>query len=1123
MTLEWKPVDIPFGQGIDQKSDALQIPVGKLSSLVNGRILKTGQITKRTGFTALTSTAFNTSGGAATILQYLRIAGLDNQLLAFTGDKAYSWSEARSAWSEIGGCTQVESSANFIAGESGLVYDVDVAYMAGVEGYVYKLGLQSVRYVAVDSVTRAVLASFEVSSSGDSPKIVAFGSNFLVLFQDSSSHAMMYLLQPPMSGVFAGVHAVPGGASYTRSVYDACVIGGNLFLCWGNYSAGAGYCHVAKFNASMTQLALWDSASGVTGSTLAAVSCWSMPAAGLLGVAYSGGGNLYIGSLNLDTTSHAWAVTKATTDSVARLAGTPSVSSPSTAAVVFAEEVDSVLAAHRVYRYVAEVAGGGLAVTETLTAPLMGICGKPFAYLGHIVLPVVCGAPASGLVNPDMTNGFLGLLVTDTGSVVARCGYEKTATLKTSATCAETAFAGVDPILVNAETDGVTIRTCCISSYRFVLSDSATYRSAQLGSELFVGGSVPQCYDGRGMVESGFVEVPHIVSDTNVSGTVPAGSYAWCFTYRWTDARGVVHESAPSLPLFKTTTSPQGVSFVVGTVTATIKSGVEIVGYRTQDLTTAGDSTYYRFTSSSAPVLNDKTVTSKIVTDDNGSFSTENEVLYTTGGVLENNAPRGTKSPVAWKGRIWAIDDTGHTLWYSKVAQAGHPVEWNDSLCAPVDDRFGPAIALGVLDDHLVIFTETAVYHFVGEGPDNTGANNDYGLPQLVTTDVGCTYADSVVQTPVGLMFQSRKGVYLLDRSFSVKFLGAPVEDLLGSSVKPCGTLRRDSNEVVFMAGASGAVVYNYYFDQWYSWLLPGSYGYEAFDVGSGFYFRGSSCVYREQDAGVLSYADDGVATTLSLTTGWLPFSGLQGFQKVRDALLLVKSMGADHTISVRVGYDYDEVTWTTAAVFDSNQLFRTDVQTAAVNNLLDPAWVKATGASASNYDTVVSSGLSNPSVAQGVPIALLLPAVYSLDVKGSGSVYWGTGPEYVVFNAGTGAVSTSSGCSGFSYTSLGDGWYRAVMTISSPSYASLGFGPSSAGSCRFRNPSIQQMTSALAAEQIRIWLTKQRCESLRLHIEVTPKTGYERYNPCTLSGLTFTVGTEKGHNRIRPERRLAT
>jgi len=48
--------------------------------------------------------------------------------------------------------------------------------------------------------------------------------------------------------------------------------------------------------------------------------------------------------------------------------------------------------------------------------------------------------------------------------------------------------------------------------------------------------------------------------------------------------------------------------------------------------------------------------------------------------------------------------------------------------------------------------------------------------PSLIPTDTGTINPRSIVLTPMGIMYQSEKGIYLLDRSLQVSYIGADVE-----------------------------------------------------------------------------------------------------------------------------------------------------------------------------------------------------------------------------------------------------------------------------------------------------------------------------------------------------------
>ena len=55
----------------------------------------------------------------------------------------------------------------------------------------------------------------------------------------------------------------------------------------------------------------------------------------------------------------------------------------------------------------------------------------------------------------------------------------------------------------------------------------------------------------------------------------------------------------------------------------------------------------------------------------------------------------------------------------------------------------------------------------VGDGPSPSGFNDDLSMPNWSLRCRLCNHK-SIVRTPDGLMFQSAKGIYLMDRSLEV-------------------------------------------------------------------------------------------------------------------------------------------------------------------------------------------------------------------------------------------------------------------------------------------------------------------------------------------------------------------
>ena len=67
---------------------------------------------------------------------------------------------------------------------------------------------------------------------------------------------------------------------------------------------------------------------------------------------------------------------------------------------------------------------------------------------------------------------------------------------------------------------------------------------------------------------------------------------------------------------------------------------------------------------------------------------------------------------------------------------------------------------------------------------------------------------------PLGLMFKSEKGIYLLGRDFKVVYIGAAVE-AYNSMTITSATLLADTNEVRFTTMEGRTLVYDYFHNRW--------------------------------------------------------------------------------------------------------------------------------------------------------------------------------------------------------------------------------------------------------------------------------------------------------------------
>jgi hypothetical protein len=352
------------------------------------------------------------------------------------------------------------------------------------------------------------------------------------------------------------------------------------------------------------------------------------------------------------------------------------------------------------------------------------------------------------------------------------------------------------------------------------------------------------------------------------------------------------------------TTNFGSVQLVIPTLRLTAKFNVRIVIYR---WSTANQS-YYQITSISSPLLNNPAVDTVTYLDTiNDNLIVGNELLYTTGGVVENIAPPSTQIMTLYKSRLILLDaEDTNLLWYSKQVIENTPVEMSDFFTiyvAPTigaNKSTGPITALGAMDDKLIVFKKDAIYYILGSGPDNTGANDDFSDPIFIAGTVGSTNQQSIGLIPSGLMFQSDKGIWLLDRNLGTSYIGKDVEDFTANATVLSSVLIPETNQIRFTLSSGVTLMYDYFVQQWGSFVnIPGisSVIYNGLHT----YLRSDGAVFQETPG---EYLDGSSPTLISFTTSWFNIAGLQGYQRAYQYYLLGTYI-SPHFLQVQTAYDY--------------------------------------------------------------------------------------------------------------------------------------------------------------------------------------------------------------------------
>lgn len=463
-------------------------------------------------------------------------------------------------------------------------------------------------------------------------------------------------------------------------------------------------------------------------------------------------------------------------------------------------------------------------------------------------------------------------------------------------------------------------------------------RSGQLGSASYRGltylaGAMPLVVDGPNIVEEGFHWAPEAYNSTITAVATNAGfynfpgvgTYSVAFTYAWEDSKGNWHESGSSKTYTVTTTLGNlGLNATIITP-PTQKPNAQLLMYRT--LMDSTDTTLYL--AHSVPLGSTTTMSEADLVS--------GETLYTEGGVLPNAPMWSCRQLSVFHRRLVATGGIdGYDVRWSKQDSPGFPAEFTSDLAfqTTTPPALGRAVGAVELDDKLIIACESGIGAIYGQGPAPTGTQGQYSDFATLVTETGARWDSpkAIIRGPEGVWFRSPFGIRLLSRGGGLargqdgKQVGAEVDPLVAvtdtvvavaGSAKD-GATGDSKQQIKFYLSSGSVLVWDY---QWMQWTrFTGAANIDAVYAGANAYHVknvSTTPLVRYFDSSTYTDVNDSGTTaqafTSTITTGWLSFAGIQGFQRIYRLMLLGSANSLDpQTITGSFLYDF------TATVGDS-------------------------------------------------------------------------------------------------------------------------------------------------------------------------------------------------------------
>ncbi len=440
---------------------------------------------------------------------------------------------------------------------------------------------------------------------------------------------------------------------------------------------------------------------------------------------------------------------------------------------------------------------------------------------------------------------------------------------------------------------------------------------------LFMTGGCPQSYDGVHAHEAGFNYFPEgVTAVAAAGGACTAGAYGCVVVYRWQDAKGVLHRSNTSVPISTAAALNNKLTYTIPPLRLTTKQSVP-GAYDDRDveaevyLTIHDGTIYYKAGVVSQYAWADAALTFEYT----GSDATlqANELLYTTGGGLENEAFPSTSIVCQHQNRLFFViqEEQDWIQYTDEIDERFLAPATNEAYRLRVPSEGGKVVAMGSMDSKLIVICENQIYAYFGEGPNRLGQQNGYSLGQIVSGSLGglAGCQEAVVLAPEGLWFMSSEnGLRLLSRGLSIQmdpndpdaFLGQEVDSLFDTS--PYSSIQAQvipskSQIRWYLGGLSTVVVWNYEQHQFYKFTNHNSNGGTTVAAGVFWHSDGTNLFSTNSAAGGL---DDATYTDMVLETAWIKLADAQGFQRVYSFMLLAQSISTSY-VTLAVGYDYSD------------------------------------------------------------------------------------------------------------------------------------------------------------------------------------------------------------------------
>lgn len=948
MALDKQVIDVPFTGGLSESTDQDTIAPPFLKTATNVVFDKSGSILKRGGYTDLDT---NSSASSADTPAYL--ISHDDQLMQVTRrGELWQWNGVESVQSADGKAEPPrapfevdERGGVTLSGAPSTYTFSDVAKVSTAAGdWLCYMGsdLNSAEATLVIRTVDGELAVPPITHSisvnaANAPRVIGTSDRFYFLYEDTVTPAIWYHSCTVSSGVW-GSWTSAAVLLYHGSLWGVCEDKSST----GFYAlVGTTTPYLYRFSNTGTATANIASASATTctrgsiyhSSTDSKVCAVIVSTTILLEVANTALSSTATYTLDSTLGSPIAATLVRVTD-------------PVESGYNLVVAVSQVLSTQPSTDFYEVDLSGPTVSSYSGTFYWTQIRAEAFAANGRAYFPLQCcpDVDSGGAISDScevQNSGIIATMYAPSGSSSRYLApVARWSSYSLHAYVPDTAYHGVSgtvPVDAKASTWDSFVFSCvkdlsddtCATSHVQVTTPGYPAKSIRFGENTYLSGGLLNSFDGTSITECTPMYWPDPWSSSQSSGgSLSAANYKWVVVYEWEDNNGVLHRSAPSLPISITISSGSYKATLNwnGLYATCMYGGIGLASHKYKTAlyrTVAGASGSYlldqRIKATESGTGGVVTVVSSKADANLGA------VLWTTGGRLEPHCPPPVQDLVAVRNRLWLINASDRSqLWYSHERTPTLAPEFNLAMVVdmPVDD----CEALAPWGDGVLVLAKSGLYAIYGFGPAENGSGSDYNI-QEVCRNTGCIERNSVAAGSFGVVYRSDRGIHLLPHGSNVpQYIGGAIEDSLDDSYL---IMRADvyepNSEVRFALTSDGEtvqsiLVWNYEVNAWSKFdtsNLPSLYDTIVHDGAHHILAQASGVHLILQEGAVGTRDRDTSYVTAKIRTGWIELGGKSGYQRIWRVNVNGRNTD-DHQLDIKTYINHSDTASETLSIVDT-------------------------------------------------------------------------------------------------------------------------------------------------------------------------------------------------------------